>query len=72
ANGNALAQSYLAAKPVYALLGVPDHLGIHFRPGGHLLAPEDWQAILDFSDQQLRGRNVKRRFDQLPPVEQLH
>ena len=72
ANGNALAQSYLAAKPVYALLGVPDRLGINFRPGGHLLAAEDWQAILDFSDQQLRGLKIERRFDQLPPSKDLH
>ena len=67
ASVNALVQSYLAAKPVYALLGVPDRLGIHFRPGPHLLAPEDWTAILDFADQQLREVAVKRRFDQLPP-----
>jgi hypothetical protein len=64
---NALVQSYLAAKPVYALLGVTDHLAINFRPGKHMLAPEDWTAILDFSDQQLRKLNVPRRFDQLPP-----
>ena len=69
ASVNALVQSYLAAKPVYALLGVPDHLGINFRPGKHMLAPEDWTAILDLSDQQLRKRDVKRRFDQLPPPE---
>ena len=64
---NALIQSYLAAQPVYALLGVPDRLGIHFRPGPHRLAPEDWTAVLDFADQQLRGMGVKHRFDQLPP-----
>jgi hypothetical protein len=69
ANVNALVQSYLAAKPAYALLGVPEHLGINFRPGKHMLAPEDWTAILDFADQQLRGLDVKRRFDQLPPPE---
>lgn len=62
---NALVQSYLAAKPVYQLLGVPEHLDIHFRPGGHLLAPADWQAILDFSDQNLRQVEVKRRGNQL-------
>jgi len=67
ASVNALVQSYLAAKPAYALLGVPEHLGINFRPGKHMLAPEDWTAILDFADQQLRGLDVKRRFDQLPP-----
>ncbi len=72
ANENALAHAWLAAKPVYALLGVPEHLGIHFRPGKHMLAPADWQAILDFSDQQLRGKDVKERFDQLPPWDQLH
>lgn len=66
---NTLVQSYLAAKPVYALLSVPDHLGINFRPGKHMLAPEDWIAILDFSDQQLRKLDVPRRFDQLPPPE---
>lgn len=63
---NALIQSYLAAKPVYALLGVPEHLGINFRPGPHRLAPEDWTAVLDFADQQLRGKDVKRVFNQLP------
>lgn len=52
-NANALTRSYLAAKPVYDLLGVPDHLAIHFRPGKHLLAPEDWVAILNFSDHHL-------------------
>ena len=66
---NALVQSYLAAKPAYSLLGVPDHLGINFRPGKHMLAPDDWTAILDFSDQQLRHLDVKRRFDQLPIAE---
>lgn len=69
ASVNALIQSYLAAKPVYALLGVPAHLGINFRPGKHMLAPEDWKAILDFADQQLRKQDLKRRFDQLPPAD---
>jgi hypothetical protein len=72
ANENALAHAYLAAKPIYDLLGVPDHLGIHFRPGKHMLAPEDWKAILDFADQQLRGLKVEERFDQMPPLDQLH
>ena len=69
---NALEQSYLAAKPVYDLLGVPDHLGLNFRPGGHYLGPLEWKAILDISDQQLRHMEVKRRFDQLPPVAKTH
>ena len=72
ANGNALKESYLAAKPVYELLGAPHRLGINFRPGPHALLPVDWQAALDFADQQLRGMEVKRVFNQLPPQEQLH
>jgi hypothetical protein len=71
-NGNALARAYLAARPVYKFLGVPDNLAVHFRPGRHMLAPADWEAILDFSDQHLRKMDVKRRFDQLPPADQLH
>jgi len=67
ASVNALVQSYLAAKPVYALLGVPDHLGINYRPGPHRLAPEDWTAVLDFADQRLRSKPGQRVFDQLPP-----
>jgi hypothetical protein len=71
-NGQALKQCYLAAKPVYEFLGVPEKLGIHFRPGKHNLADEDWQAVLDFADQQLMGKKVDRRFDELPPDELLH
>jgi hypothetical protein len=70
-NNNALVQCYLAARPVYEFLGVPDHLGINFRPGPHKLAPEDWTAILDFSDKYLRKKDITRRFDQLPPAERL-
>jgi len=71
-NGNALAQAYLGAKPVYALLGVPDHLGISFRTGGHVLAAEDWDAILDFAELHLRQRPITRSFDQLPAANLLH
>ena len=72
ANGNALKESWLAAKPVYELLGAPDRLGFNFRPGKHVLSPLDWEAALDFADQQLRGMDVKRVFNELPPQEQLH
>jgi hypothetical protein len=71
-NGNAVKESYLAAKPVYELLGAANGLGFNFRRGKHAFAPEDWQAAMDFADQQLRGMDVKRVFNQLPPREQLH
>ena len=60
------------AMTAYEFLGVREKLGIHFRPGKHELAKEDWQAILDFADQQLRGKKVEPRFDELPPDEMLH
>lgn len=72
ANGNALAQSWLAAKPIYQALGVPERLGVHFRPGGHRMDPADWTAILDFADRELRGKTVDRRFDTLPDAAKLH
>jgi hypothetical protein len=37
-----------------------------------MLAPADWTAILDFADQQLGGMKSDQRFDQLPPLDQLH
>jgi endo-1,4-beta-xylanase len=61
-----LKASYDAAKPVYELLSAPDNLGVHYRPGGHMLAPEDWQAILDFADARLRNKPTAQRFDEFP------
>jgi len=71
-NGNALKESYLAAKPVYDLLGAPNRLGVNFRPGTHSLSAVDWQAALDFADQQLLGKDIKREFNHIPPQEKLH
>jgi hypothetical protein len=71
-NANAAAQSYLGAKPVYEFLEKPDGLGINFRPGQHGMNAEDWAALLDFADVQLKGKPATRRFDQVPPADQLH
>jgi hypothetical protein len=67
----AAVQTYLSAKPVYDFLGVPDNLGIHFRPGTHGITAENWSAILDFSDQYLLKKAGTRKFDVLPPKDQL-
>ena len=48
------------------------HLGISLRAGGHLLAAEDWDAILDFADLHLRQRKITRPVDQLPAANLLH
>ncbi|HEY1763862.1 MAG TPA: hypothetical protein VGF85_02995 [Opitutaceae bacterium] len=62
-DGQAVIASVHAALPVFNRLGVRNHLGIHFRPGGHSLAPADWKALLDFADGRLFGRPVNQRFD---------
>src|SRR5205085_2746534 len=57
-NGQALKQSYLAAKPVYEFLGATEILGIHLRPGKHELSEDDWRAVQNFADQQLMGNKT--------------
>jgi len=65
---NAVRQSVLAGQPVYAFLGVStNRVGVNYEPHRHGLTAEDWTAALDFADQQLRGRDHHRRFDQFPP-----
>ncbi|HEY3280645.1 MAG TPA: acetylxylan esterase [Armatimonadota bacterium] len=57
--------TYQAAREVYRFLGVPEKIGIVFRPGGHAHSLPDWQSLLDFADWQLLGKQPTRRFDQL-------
>jgi hypothetical protein len=63
---NALRQAVAGARPAFELLGVPQRLGVHYAPHRHGLTDDDWNALLDFADQQLFGRIVARRFDQFP------
>jgi hypothetical protein len=63
----AVKQSVLAARPVYAFLGVStNRVGVNYEPHQHGLTLGDWTAALDFADQQLRGIDHHRRFDQFP------
>lgn len=65
ANPSGTQQTYLAAREVFAFLGVPDRIGIAFRPGVHEQNAEDWATLLDFADWQLLGKPPVRRFDTL-------
>jgi len=65
---NAVEQSWLAARPAYALFGASDRLGVNYAHHGHAFTEEDENAMLDFADKYLRGMNVERRFDQFPPA----
>jgi len=66
-------QAFLGARPVYAFFSARTRLGLHVRPGKHELADEDWRALLDFADRQLKGKAAPaggRRFDRLPFADQ--
>jgi hypothetical protein len=54
-----------SAQEVFGYLGANDKIGIHFRPGPHDQNQEDWQALVDFADRVLLGKNVTHRFDSL-------
>lgn len=65
---NAVKQTVLAARPVYEFLGVStNRVAVNYEPHRHALTADDWNAALDFADQQLRGIDHHRRFDQFPP-----
>lgn len=67
---NAVKQTVLAAKPVYQFLGAsPDRVGVNYEKHRHMLTTDDWNAAMDFADQQLRGIDHHRAFDQFPDDE---
>ena len=63
---NALKQAWRGAAPGFKLLNAAGRLGVHYADHPHMLADEDWDAFLDFADQQFRGVTVTRRFDRFP------
>jgi glucuronyl esterase-like protein len=67
----AAVQTYQYAKPVYALLGADQAIGLNFRTGSHGMTAEDWSAVLDFADQNLLKKAGTRKFDVIPPADQL-
>jgi hypothetical protein len=64
--------TFQAAQQVYRFLGVPDKIGIAYRPGKHEHNLADWQALLDFADHQLCGKPEVRRFDVLQYPDESH
>lgn len=64
----AVKQSILGARPAYALLGVPERVGVHYSDHGHAFTVEDWTALMDFFDKTLRGKPAAQTFDQFPTL----
>ena len=66
---NAVKQTVLAAKPVYEFLGAStNRVGVNYEKHRHTLTADDWNAALDFADQQLRGINHHRAFNNFPRI----
>lgn len=58
--------TFLAAQPVFDLLGAGRNNALHFREGKHDQLPEDYEALLDFADLHFYGKPVKTQFNVLP------
>ena len=55
-------QTQEAVREVYKFFGVPEKVGCHLRQGGHDHNPEDWKALLDFSDYNFFGKALPSDF----------
>ena len=55
--------SFQAAREVYSFLGVPNRIGIHYRPGKHEQNAEDFAALLDFADALFSDKPPVQAFD---------
>lgn len=60
-------QMFLASREVFNFLGAPNHIGLHLRAGQHSFETDDWRALLDFADEQFRGKLRPLHFDGLEP-----
>ena len=67
----AVHQSFLGARPAYALFGAVDHLGVNYADHGHAFTTEDWTAMMDFFDKYLRDKPVDRTFTRFPTEKEL-
>ena len=62
-------QSWLAARPAYALFGEGsfNRLGVNWANRPHGMVQGDWDALLNFADKFLLSKQVDQSFDQFPP-----
>jgi hypothetical protein len=54
--------THAAAKPVYALLGAADNIGVVYREGVHQHGLADWVTVLECMDWHFRGVRGERSF----------
>ena len=68
---DAVRHSILGAQPAYELFGAKDRLGMHYSHHAHAFTQEDWTAMMDFADKNLRGMKVDQTFDRFPTEAEL-
>ena len=60
-----------AARPVWKLLGVPEsRLAVHYSHHPHAFTTEDWTAMMDFVEKELKGKPSPQNFDRKLTMEE--
>lgn len=54
--------THQAARQIFEWLGCTDHIGLHWRAGGHAQNEIDWMALLDFADLHFHHKATQRSF----------
>ncbi len=67
----AVRQSWLGARPAYALFNATDRLAVNYAPHGHAFTADDWAALLDFADHHLLGKRIGRTYNHFPTEAEL-
>jgi hypothetical protein len=67
---DAVEHSIRAAWKAYDLYGAQAKLGVHYSHHAHAFTDEDWTAMMDFADKNLRGMPSSLTFDHFLTPEQ--
>ena len=70
ANPQGTQSSFRAARRVYDFLDAARSIGIAYRPGGHSMVSDDFDAMLDFADRLYASGASERVFDRSPYPEE--
>jgi hypothetical protein len=65
-NPQGTAATSRAARMVYQYVGAEDAIGIAYRPGGHQIDINDYNAVMDFADWHLKEPEPSRDFNEVP------
>jgi hypothetical protein len=68
---DAVRHSIDAARPVWKLYGAPEErLGVHYSHHPHAFTAEDWTAMMDFVEKELKGKPSDQNFDRKLTMEE--